>query len=154
MVNWKLRRAKPQDAPALTRCIAAAYRTYIPQIGRSIPPLLADYAEEIALYQVWVAEEQGRILGGLVLIPKEDHMLLANIAVHPDHQGKGVGQTMLELADAETLDQGYQELRLYTNKVMNKNIALYKRSGWAEMQCGEQEGHKILMRKSLQSLDK
>jgi N-acetylglutamate synthase-like GNAT family acetyltransferase len=154
MVNWILRRAKPQDAPAFTRCVAAAYRSYIPQIGRYIPPLLADYSEEVALYQVWVAEEEGQIIGGLVLIPKEDHMLLANIAVHPNHQDKGVGQSMLKLADAETLAQGYQELRLYTNKIMNENTAMYKRSGWSEMQCNEQEGHKILMRKLLQSLDR
>lgn len=154
MENWILRRAKPQDAPALTRCIAAAYRTYTPKTGRSIPPLLANYAEEIALYQVWVAEEQGQILGGLVLVPKEDYMLLANIAVHPDHQGKGMGRILLELADSETLNQGYKELRLHTNKVMNESIAMYKRSGWSEMQCDEQAGHKILMRKSLQSLDK
>jgi N-acetylglutamate synthase-like GNAT family acetyltransferase len=115
--------------------------------------MLADYAEEIALYQVWIAEEQGQILGGLVLVPKEDHMLLANIAVHPDYQGKGMGRSLLELADAETLDQGYQELRLYTNKSMNENTAMYKRSGWVEMKCNEQEGHRILMRKPLQSLD-
>ena len=149
MVNWKLRRAYPQDAPALTRCISAAYQVYIPKTGSSILPLLADYAEEIALYQVWVAEEQGQIVGGLVLVPKEDHMLLANIAVHPDHQGKGVGQTLLELADSETLNQGYKELRLYTNKVMGENIAMYKRRGWSEMLCDEQDGHKVLMRKSI-----
>jgi len=39
-------------------------------------------------------------------------------------------------------------------KVMGENIAMYKRSGWSEMQCGEKEGHRIPMRKALQSPDK
>lgn len=151
MADCKLRRAEPQDAHALAACFNAAYLRHFPSSGRPISPMAANYTEAIALYQVWVAVDEGRIIGGLVLIPKEDHMLLANIAVHPDHHGKGVGRALLKLADAEALDQNYHELRLYTNKTMTDNLALYKRSGWAEMQNGEQEGHKISMRKSLQS---
>lgn len=113
--------------------------------------MVAHYAEAIAWYQVWVAVVQGRIIGGLVLIPKEDHILLANIAVHPDHQGKGVGRALLELADAEALDQNYHELRLHTSKTMTDSLNLYKRGGWIEIQNGEQREHKISMRKLLQS---
>ncbi len=149
MADCKLRRAEPEDAYALAACFNAAYLRYFPCSGRPISPMVTNYVEAIALYQVWVAVDQGQIIGGLVLIPKKDHMLLANIAVHPDHQGKGVGQALLKLADAEALDQNYHELRLHTNKAMIDNIALYKRSGWAEMQNGEQGGHKISMRKSL-----
>jgi ribosomal protein S18 acetylase RimI-like enzyme len=149
MVNCKLRRAEPQDAYAVAGCFDAAYRRYFPWSRRS--PMVANYAEAIALYQVWVALYQEQIIGALVLVPKEDHMLLANIAVHPDQQGKGVGRALLELADAEALDQGYHELRLHTDKAMTENLALYKRSGWAEIRSGEQEKHKISMRKSLQA---
>jgi N-acetylglutamate synthase-like GNAT family acetyltransferase len=108
-----------------------------------------NYTLIIALYHVWVAVDQGQVIGGLVLIPKEDHMLLANIAVRPEYQGKGVGQALLELADAEALDQGYQEIRLITNKARIDNLDMYRRSGWTEMQSGEQEVHNIFMRKLL-----
>ena len=148
MVSCNLRRAEPQDTYALAACFDAAYRRYFSGSSRS--PMVANYTEAIALYQVWVALYQEQIIGGLVLVPKEDHMLLANIAVHPDHQGKGVGRALLELADSEALDQGYYELRLHTNKAMIENLALYKRSGWDEIRSGEQEGHNISMRKSLQ----
>jgi len=149
MANWKLRRAESQDAPALACCFDAAYHQDPLGVGRSVSPTEENYTLVIALYHVWVAVDQGQVIGGLVLIPKEDHMLLANIALRPEHQGKGVGQALLELADAEAADQGYQEIRLSTNKAMTDNLDMYRRSGWTEMQSGGQEVHTISMRKLL-----
>lgn len=145
-----MRPARPQDADGFAQCVAAAYRVYIPRMGQPPGPMLADYAEEIARHQVWVAEVNGEIIGGLVLIPYDDHLLLDNIAVHPTYQGQGVGHTLLELADAEAMLQGYSELRLYTHVMMTENIALYTRMGWIETHRGEQNGYeRVFMRKLL-----
>ncbi len=151
MSDWTMRPAEPRDADALAQCVAAAYEIYIPRMGGQRPgPMLADYAQEIAQYQVWVAEANGAIIGGLVLIPYEDHILLDNIAVHPTYQGQGVGRALLELADAEAMTQGYGELRLYTHVTMTENIALYSRIGWIETHRGEQDGYdRVFMRKAL-----
>jgi len=149
MVNWTLRRAESQDAPALAHCVDLAYRPNLSLLRRSDYLTEGNYAQIIDLYHVWVAVDQGQIIGGLVLMPKEDHMLLANIAVHPEYQGKGVGKALLERADAEAVDQSYQEIRLNTNKDMVKNIDMYRRSGWTEMKSGEHGIHKIFMRKRL-----
>lgn len=147
---WTLRPAKPSDAPALTQCVAAAYRHYIPRIGKPPGPMLADYAEEIARHQVWVVEEHGHIVGGLVLVPYQDYILLDNIAVHPHHQGRGIGRALLVHADTEALAQGYSELRLYTHATMTENIALYSRIGWVETHRGQQDGYdRVFMRKRL-----
>ncbi len=152
MGGWTLRRAAPQDAAALLHCVHEAYRQYIPRMGKPPGPMLADYAEEIAHHQVWVAEAQGQILGGLVLVPQADYMLLDNIAVHPAHQGKGVGRALLDLADTEASAQGYRELRLYTHETMTENIALYTRLGWIETHRGEQAGYqRVFMHKPLLS---
>ena len=150
MRNWTLRRANSQDALALALCVEAAYHPHLSQVGGLASTSEAQYIELIALYQVWVVVYQGEIIGGLMLIPKEAHMLLANIVVRPEHQGKGVGQALLELADSEALSQSYREIHLYTNIDMTENIDMYKRSGWTEMQSDMQEGHRIYMRKVLQ----
>jgi ribosomal protein S18 acetylase RimI-like enzyme len=116
--------------------------------------MLADYAEVIAHHQVWVAEAEQQIIGGLVLIPEEDTLLLDNIAVHPNYQGRGIGRALLELADAEALCQGYDELRLYTHETMTENIALYTRNGWVETHRGHQAGYaRVFMRKRLSPTD-
>ena len=151
MSEWVMRSAEPQDADGLAQCVTAAYEIYIPRMGGQPPgPMLADYAEVIAQHQVWVAEADGVIIGGLVLMPYEDYILLDNIAVHPNHQGQGVGRALLELADAEAMLQGYGELRLYTHVTMTENIALYTRLGWVETHRGEQDGYeRVFMRKAL-----
>lgn len=151
MSDWRIRSAEPRDADGLAQCVAAAYQIYIPRMGGQAPgPMLADYAKEIARHQVWVAEADGDIIGGLVLISYEDHMLLDNIAVHPTCQGRGVGRALLELADAQALLHGYRELRLYTHETMTENIALYTRIGWIETHLGEQDGYaRVFMRKAL-----
>ncbi|MFC2059051.1 GNAT family N-acetyltransferase [Chloroflexota bacterium] len=149
VINWTLRRAEPQDAPALAECVDAAYHPDLPLLRRPDYPGEGNYTRIIALYHVWVAVDRGQIIGGLVLMPKEDHMLLANIAVHPAHQGKGVGKALMELADAEALDQGYKEIRLSANKDMTGTIDMYRRSGWAEMQSGEPGIHRMFMSKLL-----
>jgi GNAT superfamily N-acetyltransferase len=148
MSDWIVRLAEPQDAQDLAECVAAAYQRYIPRMGKPPGPMLANYAEEIVQHQVWVAEAHGEIIGGLVLIPCEDHMLLDNLVVHPNYQGQGVGRTLLGLADAEAMLQGYGELRLYTHATMIENIALYTRIGWFETYRREQDGYaRVFMRK-------
>ncbi len=38
-------------------------------------------------------------------------MKLVNIAVHPEHSGKGVGRILIELCQTEARRQGYKEIR-------------------------------------------
>ena len=64
MPDWIIRPAEPRDADGLAQCVAAAYRIYIPRMGKPPGPMLASYADEIAQHQVWVADRRGDIVGG------------------------------------------------------------------------------------------
>ena len=141
--NRRLRKAKGQDAGRLAACIDAAYAHYAARIA-GLPPVSADCAEEIARYQVWIAEAGDDLVGGLVMIPEEGFMRLANIAVHPDHKGTGLGRALIALAEAEALDQGYRELRLTTHAEMPENVGLYKHLGWHE---DRRQGSRVFMKK-------
>lgn len=152
-MGWTCRRATPQDAEALAGCVIAAYQHYIPRLGKPPAPMLADYPAAITHCQVWVVDNGGEIIGGLVLIPSGDYLLLDNVAVHPDHQGRGIGRALLELADAQAVAQAYGELRLYTHETMTENIALYTRLGWVETHREQQAGYnRVFMRKQLPRL--
>ena len=145
MSRWTVRRAEPGDAPALAACIDAAYARYAARIS-DLPPVSEGIAEEIAQHQVWVAEIDGVIVGGLVLVAFEGFMQLANVAVHPDHTGAGLGRELISLAESEALAHGYRELRLTTHVEMPESIALYRHLGWEK--AGE-DGNKVFMAKAL-----
>jgi len=123
----------------------AAYAHHAAHIA-DLPPVSADCAEEIATYQVWVAEVENDVVGGLVMIPEDGFMRLANVAVHPDHRGTGLGRALLALAERESLDQGYREIRLTTHADMADNVRLYAYLGW---ELDERRGNKVLMKKAL-----
>ena len=109
-----IRRATGRDADALARCMDATYAPYAERID-GLPSMSADCAEEIDKYDVWVAEVGAVIVGGLVLVPGDGFMLLANVAVHSDNRGAGIGRRLLALAETEAVRCGYAEMRLNTH---------------------------------------
>jgi ribosomal protein S18 acetylase RimI-like enzyme len=77
-------------------------------------------------------------------------MLLENVAVHPDAQGRGLGRDLLALADREAVRQRMTEIRLYTNEVMTENLAYYPRHGYVETGRAEQDGYRrVFFRKAV-----
>jgi ribosomal protein S18 acetylase RimI-like enzyme len=144
------RRAVAADATTIAACVDAAYSPYVGRIGKRPAPVLTDYVRAIAEYQVWIVEgKNSDCKGVLVLIPKPTYLLLDNVAVHPKHQGRGIGCRLIALAEAEAIRQGFRELRLYTNEKMVENIAMYKHLGWEEVGRGVEDGYKrVFMRKT------
>lgn len=127
-----IRSADLAEASAVREIVDAAYRSYIPRIGKPPGPMLDDYAKRISDGQVWVLAGSDGIVGILVLEETPEGFLLDNIAVAPGHQGKGYGRTLLEFAEAQAVQRGWREIRLYTNALMTENIALYHRIGYLE----------------------
>ena len=149
-VDPGIRTAKPSDAVAITRCVEAAYQHYIPRMGKPPGPMVDDYANVIQQHSAFVVEENGEIVGVLVLIQTESGMLLDNVAVHPEHQGEGLGRRLLELAESETRNQGYAQLDLYTHECMTENIEMYKRIGYVETERKTEHGfNRVYMQKAL-----
>ncbi|HTV87634.1 MAG TPA: GNAT family N-acetyltransferase [Stellaceae bacterium] len=128
-----------------------AYAVYIPRIGKPPGPMLDDYAQLIAAGAVSVLEEPaGTVAAIVVLSPKPDHLLLDNIAVRPERQGRGLGRRLIEFAEAEARRRGFAELRLYTHEKMVENIAIYRRLGFVETGRAEEAGYdRVFMRKPL-----
>src|ERR1035438_3021663 len=83
-----LRPVRVEDAEPMRRVARDAYAHYVPRIGREPAPMTADYDHVITRGQAWVAEHRGQLVGLLVLVPADDHLLLENIAVAPNRQGQ------------------------------------------------------------------
>ena len=145
MSKWKIRPATVQDAAALSECIEAAYSVYASRIP-DLPAVSEGISDDIANQIVWVAEITRAIVGGIILIPKQDFLILANVAVHPKCLGLGLGRALIEVADRVCLELGLNEIRLSTHIEIPENVRLYKHLGWQET---NRAGNKIHMRKFL-----
>ncbi len=149
-VESLIRSATAADATAIATCVAAAYETYIPRIGKPPGPMLEDYQQVIRRHRVFVLEREGEVLGVLVLVRKGVGLLLDNVAVHPRHQGEGLGRRLIDFAEAEARRQGFAELELYTHERMTENIELYRRLGYVEIGRRTERGYqRVYMSKRL-----
>ncbi len=144
------RSATADDAAGIAACVRAAYSPYIERIGQAPGPMLDDYDRVVRDHRVHVIEEDGEILGALVLIEKDGGLLLDNVAVVPSRHGEGVGRRLLEHAESEARRLGYRHLDLYTHERMTENIAMYERIGYVEVDRRTEHGFpRVYMRKRL-----
>lgn len=139
-----LRRARPGDAPAISALVGAAYAKHVSRIGRPPKPMIADYEAAVREHQVWVVEGAEGLVAVLELVPGRDHLLVENVAVDPAHQGRGLGRTLMALAEAEARRQGLDEVQLYTNEHFVESIALYARIGYRETGRHEHKGSALV----------
>ena len=147
-----IRPAEPCDRAAVEVVVRDAYAGYIRRIGKPPAPMLDDYGRLIARGTVSVLEEPpGTIAGLVVLLHQPDHVLLDNVAVRPELQGRGIGRRLIAFAEAEARRRGLTELRLYTHRRMIENVRLYRRLGFVETGRGRTSGYdRIFMRKDLE----
>ncbi len=127
-----------------------AYGHYVERIGGPPGPMNDDYRAVIRDRQVTVADSDGAIVGVLVVGVTDAGFALENVAVHPSHRGLGLGRALLELAEAEARQAGFDSIYLYTHERMIENLALYAKLGYVEYERRPQGGFSLVfMRKEL-----
>jgi putative acetyltransferase len=93
---FSIRRATPEDAPALADIHVRARRESMPYLPDTYSPeeVLAWIEETMPQHEeVWVAEDEGRVIGFFAL--SDD--LLYHLYVYPELQGRGAGSALLDL---------------------------------------------------------
>lgn len=135
-----LRLAVSEDLPRVREIVEAAYSPYIPRMGQPPQPVLDDYRARLSAGELQVLEENGSVIGLLVLIDRLDSLLIDNVAVDPAAKGKGHGRTLLAAAEAIAAARGFSRLTLYTHITMTENQAIYRRYGWREIKRIRENG--------------
>jgi len=141
-----LRIAVPGDGDAVRAVVRNAYEPWIPVIGMRPLPLEADYDQLIEAGSVTVLIEPGvgRIAALIVLVPEPEALLIENVAVDPEFQHRGFGRILLAHAEDVARSTGLRAVRLYTNRLMATNIALYERLGYAITTRDTHEGRPVV----------
>lgn len=58
---------------------------------------VGDYVESTREDEVWIAEERGVVIGFVSIYVPDN--FIHHLFVHPNHQGKGIGTNLLQLAE-------------------------------------------------------
>ena len=85
----------------------------------------------------YVWEQDGRIIGNASLIPFRDKgkriYLIANVAVHPDHRGRGIGQALTRLSMQHAFGRKGTAVWLHVREDNPSAIKLYTNLGFREI---------------------
>jgi GNAT superfamily N-acetyltransferase len=84
-------------------------------------------------------------------MPTDEGFYLDNVAVRPFAKRKGVGRTLLELAEGEAKRQGYDSIHMATHELVHENWAMYARIGYKEYAHRVVNGYpRFFLRKQLE----
>jgi GNAT superfamily N-acetyltransferase len=142
------RRATAADLPAIKALIDAAYARYLTRMDKTPGPMLRDYGPSVEAGTTWVTGSP--ITAVLTLYPRDDHLFIENIAVHPGAQGHGLGRVLMSFAEEEAARRGLTRMALVTHEVMTENQAIYARLGYTQVERRTDDGYRrIYMEKRL-----
>ena len=128
-----LRRATLADATTIRDLTRQAYAKWVPLIGREPRPMTANYENAVVDHMIDLYEIDGEAVGLIEVVPQAEHLLIKNIAVRPDQQGKRIGDLLLKHAEDSARALFLAELRIYTNAAFVSNIEFYSRRGFEEL---------------------
>jgi ribosomal protein S18 acetylase RimI-like enzyme len=112
--------------------------------------MLEDYSKVVSEAQVHVAVGAAGIVGAIILKITDDGFYVDNVAVRPVARGKGVGRSLLQLAEVEAVRQGFRSIYLATHELMTENRALYERVGYIQHDQRVVDGYpRVFLRKML-----
>lgn len=94
--------AQDADAPALAELRVAAMRESLLRVGRFDPQRARQrLLDGFVAAHTWHVGWAGERVGCVVLRREADHLRLAHLYIHPQHQGRGVGAAVLAWVFAE-----------------------------------------------------
>ncbi len=129
MQKPSLRRAEESDLDAIRGVLRAAYTPFIESLP-DLPDVAALTEKEFEKSDVTVAELDGVLIGVAVAATRPPVAHLANLAVHPNAAGKGIGRALIDHVTNAARGNGCKELVLATHPLMPGNVDLYRHLGW------------------------
>ena len=112
--QFSLRRAVVSDAKAVLALTRIAYSESVPLVGREPKPMTANYERAVAEHIIDLWEENEELLALIEMIPEANFLLIENIAVRPDQQGRGIGKRLLYHAEQLAFSMSFDNVQLYS----------------------------------------
>ena len=83
---------------------------------------------------VFFAIYNNEIAGTVALINEKECYELSKMAVSPKYHGQKIGQQLMDYCIDFSKNKGWKNIMLYSNRVLEPAIALYKKVGFVEVE--------------------
>lgn len=130
-----IRRASLEQVNDVRDLTLRAYQKWISVTPRKPRPLTADYDIAIRKHRFDCLYQNEVLVGLIETVCQDKELMIVNVAVDPNCQGRGYGTRLMRHAESLAREQRLNATRLYTNKLMTENIAFYEKLGY----CFEKE---------------
>lgn len=112
----------------------------------TLPPLHETREElrrDLGTHVILKAVAGGMIVGSVRGYAEKDTCRISRLAVHPEHQNKGIGKSLMQAIEKKFCDALRYEL--YTGHKSEKSLALYRKLGYREFARRPQSENVILV---------
>ncbi|WP_339547616.1 GNAT family N-acetyltransferase [Pseudomonas sp. RA_35y_Pfl2_P32] len=144
-MNSQVRRARAEDATAISQVVIAALRH---SNAQDYPPAVIDQVVQhfspaailhfLTQRQVYVATLQQRVAATASL----DQDVVRSVFVDPDHQGRGIGQQLMGVIHTAAADAGIEQLRVPSSLTAE---GFYRRLGYEKVRDQQQGAERTLI---------
>ena len=124
------RLANAEDIERIRALTLGAYEKWVSITRRKPRPVTADCNASFLINSFDLLLDNGVLVGLVETVRQGDELMIVNVAVEPTHQGRGLGRRLMAHAEALAQAASLLATRLYTNKLMIENIALYEKLGY------------------------
>jgi len=135
-----IRRARSADAPAIASVLRESFAEfrpqYTPEAFAATTPSSEGVLARLREGPVWLAEEEGVIVGTIAAVVESEGLHIRGMAVRPTSRGRGVGHRLLACAEAFARRRGLARLFLSTTPFLTEAIRLYERGGFRSVPSG------------------
>jgi ribosomal protein S18 acetylase RimI-like enzyme len=126
----EIRRATVDQIDNVRELTLKAYAKWVEVTPRKPRPMTADYNEAFEKHRFECLYCNDILVGVVETTTQDDELMVVNVAVDPAYQGLGYGVRLMRHAEGMAREAKLTGTRLYTNKLMRENIALYERLGY------------------------
>jgi GNAT superfamily N-acetyltransferase len=129
-----VRRATRDDAPSIASVLLASFTAYeafytLEAFAATTPPAQPLH-QRMNEGPLWVALQQGTIVGTVSAVVKNKAVYVRGMAILPAARGQGLGRLLLEQVEAFASHQCAERLFLSTTPFLTPAISLYEHFGF------------------------
>lgn len=142
--NVELRRAAPQDIPAIAAVLLSAFAEYEPLYTpggfAATTPTSDQIRNRFDEGPVWVVLLDGAMVGTVAAVLRDEATLyVRSMAVLPAARGHNIGGALLSEVERFAVEHGCKRLLLSTTPFLARAIRLYEREGFQRSEEGRSD---------------